>query len=310
MDFKVCVSCLAEPSVHQDGRGGTIGPGRDRRDVRQRGRSSGQRGAFRGQDELSNKSMSPGVVPGDDRQREEKARMTEQGRQDDSTQGSLDDRIRVLQEVIAKEEAKRESLGFSVPEWDEWNRLRRKHPCMWELCVHEAGHLVSNSVCGYSIVAVVVRPDRSGCVWADRPSGTAEEIRKNLVTHWAGQSAVEVLTDSESVGNGSDIASVREDARKLCGVVASDDDFNAEIVLSKLRSRRLVEKYRHRIARFALMLLQFHEQLLHTPLLASLGELDDPTKPKAVQATDANESKDDAGAVAGGDDTPAKGDAA
>ena len=105
--------------------------------------------------------------------------MTEQKHQDDSTQGEPRRSHRDLAGGDQGGGCQTRSARLLAPRnMIRGTRYDENTQAMWELCVHESGHLVSNAVCGFPIVAVVVRPDRSGCVWADRPSGTAEEIRK------------------------------------------------------------------------------------------------------------------------------------
>ena len=236
--------------------------------------------------------------------------MTEQGRQDDSTQGSLDDRIAILEAAIKEGEKEREPYGFTEPEWSEWCQLKRKHPAVADTAVHECAHALAFSVFGYPVTAAVLRLDGSGVVWSDRPEPTTETLRQNMVACSVGNCATEAICGQPGRSTG-DIAMVRADARRIVGHAAPDEDFDGEILRAQRRARQFVEKYRVDITQLALTLLRFHDRLQRAPLIATVAELDDdPTKPKAVQATDANESKDDAGADAGETESPAKGDAA
>ena len=140
---------------------------------------------------------------------------------------------------------------------DDLLAASRECPHLAATAIHEAGHVLGARYFNHPIKTVTLEDDMmSGCmqVWPRR--STPEEIRQTLVILGCGQAASRHYRPEDH--GVDDSGQMKENVRRLVGLLAPQDAADAEISLARRRAEKLIQTQWPDVLAIAGKLLEFH----------------------------------------------------
>ena len=145
----------------------------------------------------------------------------------------------------------------------------------FSIAIHESAHAAACRAMDRDVYAVTLcaTGEGEGLIWFDGRCTNPTDTRDSLFILAAGDAAQKIHNPA-TPGSESDLCKMQSEARRLLGLVATDEQIAAEIELAKRRASRFVAANWAHVMDVARSLMECHALVSSGPHISRVEDLD------------------------------------